>query len=210
MRKSPTDFAPAAAPSHHFCDHQNPFVLPLLHHYRHLLSVERGCAAQGAAEIVLRRCVSVMGPTGESVPLSDEMRALLEDTVTTMASTGLRTLCLTKRDVDEAAANGQPDDFWDNPPDDALTLCCIVGIKVGHLPSSTAVCLMCANKCAHKRRRYAEEIASAEAHVCCVVQLVFHHAPCMRYCWSHGLYVLPSLSCGGCFALHVVQQALSK
>ena len=59
------------------------------------------------------------------------MRAVLEETVTTMASTGLRTLCLTKRDIDESLADGQPE-FWENPPDDNLTLCCIVGIKVSH------------------------------------------------------------------------------
>ncbi len=84
---------------------------------------------QGAAEIVLRRCVSVMDDEGNVVPLSEDMRAKLEETVTTMASTGLRTLCLTQRDMDEGMAGGN-EEFWENPPDEQLTLCCIVGIKV--------------------------------------------------------------------------------
>ncbi|EIE19492.1 calcium-translocating P-type ATPase [Coccomyxa subellipsoidea C-169] len=97
---------------------------------------------KGAAEIVLRRCVSVMDPSGNVVPLEDAMRAVLEETVTTMASTGLRTLCLTKRDIDESLADGQPE-FWENPPDDNLTLCCIVGIKDPvrkEVPGAVATC----------------------------------------------------------------------
>ncbi len=39
--------------------------------------------------------MSVMDDEGAVVPLSDNMRAKLEETVTAMASTGLRTLCLT-------------------------------------------------------------------------------------------------------------------
>ena len=64
------------------------------------------------------------------------MRSVLEETVTTMASTGLRTLCLTKRDINESMADGQPD-FFENPPDDNLTLCCIVGIKARPPPLIT-------------------------------------------------------------------------
>lgn len=78
---------------------------------------------------MLRRCVNVMDPSGVAVPLIDDMRAVLEETVTTMASSGLRTLCLTTRDLDESAAGGNPE-YWDNPPDEHLTLSCIVGIKV--------------------------------------------------------------------------------
>ena len=73
--------------------------------------------------------MSVMDDEGAVVPLSDNMRAKLEETVTAMASTGLRTLCLTVRDMDEGMAGGS-EDFWENPPDEELTLCCIVGIKV--------------------------------------------------------------------------------
>ena len=70
-----------------------------------------------------------MDDAGSAVPLSEEMRAKLEETVTTMASSGLRTLCLTLRDMDEGMAEGNAE-FWENPPDEQLTLCCIVGIKV--------------------------------------------------------------------------------
>ncbi|BDA43546.1 probable calcium-transporting ATPase 11, plasma membrane-t [Coccomyxa sp. Obi] len=97
---------------------------------------------KGAAEIVLRRCVNVMDPNGVAVPLIDEMRAMLEETVTTMASSGLRTLCLTTRDLDESAADGNSE-YWDNPPDDHLTLCCIVGIKDPvrkEVPGAVATC----------------------------------------------------------------------
>ncbi len=74
-----------------------------------------------------------MDDAGSAVPLSDEMRAKLEETVTTMASSGLRTLCLTLRDMDEGMAAGNAE-FWENPPDEQLTLCCIVGIKVTCAP----------------------------------------------------------------------------
>ena len=84
---------------------------------------------QGAAELVLKRCVSVMDDTGSVVPISEELRVKLEETVTSMASTGLRTLALTMRDMDEGMAEGSSN-FWENPPDEQLTLCCIVGIKV--------------------------------------------------------------------------------
>ena len=60
-------------------------------------SCDDDATTQGAAEIVLRRCTAVMGPEGNAVPLVPELKALLEETVTNMASTGLRTLCLTYR-----------------------------------------------------------------------------------------------------------------
>ena len=47
------------------------------------------CNVQGAAEIVLKRCVSIMDDIGSVVPISGELRAKLEDTVTSMASTEL-------------------------------------------------------------------------------------------------------------------------
>ena len=74
----------------------------------------------------------MMDDAGSVVPLSDEMRTKLEEIVTSMASTGLRTLCLTLRDMDEGMAEGNAE-FWENPPDEQLTLCCIVGIKVTRL-----------------------------------------------------------------------------
>lgn len=81
---------------------------------------------------MLRRCVNVMDPTGAVVPLSDALRKVLEDTVTNMASGGLRTLCLTTRELDASLADA-PEEALENPPDEQLTLCCIIGIKVGCL-----------------------------------------------------------------------------
>ena len=153
---------------------------------------------------MLQRCTAVMDPEGNAVPLVPEMKKLLEETVTNMASTGLRTLCLTYRctpggppsvaeiplchgdargsplvmevayhaactylachsrgrqtvvpalmagqcsswegcqnptyccrDLDASLAD-QPDAF-EHPPDEELTLCCIIGIKVPPLAQS--------------------------------------------------------------------------
>ena len=90
--------------------------------------------AQGAAEIVLRRCTAAYNESGVVVPLDADARAALEAVVTDMASTGLRTLCMTVRDLDEAwldavqQAGLSP--ALEEPPDEQLTLCCILGIKV--------------------------------------------------------------------------------
>lgn len=46
-----------------------------------------------------------------------------------MAQEGLRTLCLTYRDF-PASVNAESSEF-DIPPEEDLTACCIVGIKVG-------------------------------------------------------------------------------
>ena len=92
-------------------------------------NTNQGQPVQGAAEIVLKRCVSVMDDAGSVVPISEELRAKLEGTVTSLASTGLRTLALTMRDMDESMAEGSSN-YWENPPDEQLTLCCIVAIKV--------------------------------------------------------------------------------
>lgn len=91
-------------------------------------------AAQGAAEIVLRRCTAAYDEAGAVVPLDADARALLEGVVTDMASSGLRTLCMTVRDLDEAwldaAQQAGPAPAFEEPPDEQLTLCCILGIKV--------------------------------------------------------------------------------
>ena len=85
---------------------------------------------QGAAEIVLGRCTSVMTAEGVAVPLSDSMRNGMLGDVTQMASQGLRTLCLSYKDLgpaDDLPADGTP---ISRPADEDLTACCIVGIKV--------------------------------------------------------------------------------
>ena len=48
--------------------------------------------------------------------------------VTAMAQEGLRTLCLSYREFPEAS-DAQSEGF-DTPPEEDLTACCIVGIKV--------------------------------------------------------------------------------
>ena len=89
---------------------------------------------QGAAEIVLRCCTSVVMPDGSVAPLTEQHREELAQFVTRMASQGLRTLCLSYRDLDPGSAEAQPpskaDEARSRPADAQLTACCIVGIKV--------------------------------------------------------------------------------
>lgn len=100
---------------------------------------------KGAAEIVLRSCTGVMTPGGEVQPLTESGREQLGQQVTDMASRGLRTLCLSYRDVDpllEAlpAAQGTQ---RQRPADEDLVACCIVGIKDPvrkEVPAAVATC----------------------------------------------------------------------
>ena len=94
---------------------------------------------QGAAEIVLRSCESVVDATGGPVHLTTELRGELDSVVTQMACKGLRTLCLAVRDF----APGRPAGFFDQPPADGLTLCGLVGIKDPvrrEVPDAVATC----------------------------------------------------------------------
>ena len=52
----------------------------------------------------------------------------LEGCILGMARTGLRTLCLAVRELPHE--KGVPDGYLEAPPDEDLTLCAIVGIKV--------------------------------------------------------------------------------
>ena len=83
---------------------------------------------QGAAEIVLAQCERYVGPDGQLQPLDEAKRAELFEIVTQMAQQGLRTLCLSYRDF-QTTENAQAESF-DVPPEERLTACCIVGIKV--------------------------------------------------------------------------------
>lgn len=49
---------------------------------------------QGAAEMVLSRCVAMIDSTGRALPMTEQLQSELLATVTEMASRGLRTLCL--------------------------------------------------------------------------------------------------------------------
>lgn len=83
--------------------------------------------------MVLRVCESVVDGTGRPVQLEAKVRKEVEEAVTQMASKGLRTLCLAVRDFPP----DRPAGFFDEPPTEALTLCCLVGIKVAaFLPSN--------------------------------------------------------------------------
>lgn len=78
-----------------------------------------------------------MTPDGGVIPLTEEMRNSLAQDITHMASQGLRTLCLTFRDIDPGSPEVQPaagDSTLSRPADAQLTACCIVGIKVQPAP----------------------------------------------------------------------------
>lgn len=97
---------------------------------------------KGAAEIVLARCTRMLNSAGEPVPLSNEQRHVMEETITEMASRGLRTLCLSFVDYPKHDPS-RPADFFDTPSDENLTAMCIVGIKDpvrAEVPDAVAVC----------------------------------------------------------------------
>ena len=87
---------------------------------------------------MLARCVALLGENAEEEPLSAEVRAALEADITDMAASGLRTLCLAQRRLGKARSNHAPG-FLDTPPDEQLTLCCIVGIKARRLHAAQEV-----------------------------------------------------------------------
>ncbi len=91
-------------------------------------------AMQGAAEMVLDRCTRYIESDGSTVDLSDEKKKELGDMISSMADKGLRTLCLSYRDYRTDSDNESPEES----PDEDLTACCVVGIKVCvvfvHLP----------------------------------------------------------------------------
>lgn len=94
---------------------------------------------QGAAEIVLARCTKLMDADAAEQPLTAEARAGLEADITSMAASGLRTLCLTQRRL--AGARGDyGTGYFDQPPDEQLTLCCVIGIKACRPACSSPPC----------------------------------------------------------------------
>ena len=85
---------------------------------------------KGAAEMVLARCVSVLGRDGRPSPLSPELREALEKRVTSMASRGLRTLCLATARVPRGdKSDAETGEATDEPPERDMALLCVVGIK---------------------------------------------------------------------------------
>ena len=78
--------------------------------------------------MVLARCTSVLDTSGSAVELTGDRRSQLEETITEMAGRGLRTLCLSYRDI--SAAQAAELGSFEDPPNDELVCCCICGIKV--------------------------------------------------------------------------------
>ena len=78
--------------------------------------------------MVLARCTCVLDTSGNAVELTGEGRSQLEETITEMASRGLRTLCLSYRDI--SAAQAAELGSFEEPPNSELVCCCICGIKV--------------------------------------------------------------------------------
>ena len=78
---------------------------------------------KGAAEMVLEQCVKYIDASGKIANMSTNKRNELQGVITSMADKGLRTLCLAYRYFEG--------DVPEESPDEDLTACCIVGIKVG-------------------------------------------------------------------------------
>lgn len=101
-------------------------------------------SVQGAAEIVIAKCDSFLDANGQRAALTEEKRTEILGIITQMAQEGLRTLCLSFRDFDSSADAESP--VFDLPPEENLTACCIVGIKVRsktmHCPPATASSLL--------------------------------------------------------------------
>eukprot|EP00891_Asterochloris_glomerata_P007553 jgi/Astpho2/7553/e_gw1.00115.5.1_t len=96
---------------------------------------------KGAAEMVLAKCTHVLDTTGCVVPLNSAACEQLEATITDMASRGLRTLCLSYRDIgaDEVEGLGS----LEEPPNKQLVCCAIAGIKDPvrpEVPEAVATC----------------------------------------------------------------------
>jgi calcium-translocating P-type ATPase len=79
---------------------------------------------KGAPEMVLRDASSVMRADGQSMPLTPEMRDQLLEYVESMASMGLRTLCLSFRFMPYFNVDVEVD-----PPEQGLTILGFVGIR---------------------------------------------------------------------------------
>lgn len=97
---------------------------------------------KGAADWVLGRCVAFIDSTGARVPINDQKRVELMDTITEMASRGLRTLCLAYTDFPTVDPSRRAD-FFEKPHEQDLTAMCIVGIKDPvrkEVPDAVATC----------------------------------------------------------------------
>lgn len=83
--------------------------------------------AKGASEIILRRCTSFINENGETIELDEEKKEEYLQLIESMASNGLRTLCMAYRDFKVFDVSGEYDED-DEPPEMKLTLIALVGI----------------------------------------------------------------------------------
>ncbi|KAM4554349.1 plasma membrane calcium-transporting ATPase 1-like [Fundulus diaphanus] len=84
--------------------------------------------SKGAAEILLKKCSKILTASGEAKVFKPKDREqLVKNVIESMASEGLRTICLAYRDF--PATDGEPD--WDNEAEILSRLTCIavVGIE---------------------------------------------------------------------------------
>lgn len=77
---------------------------------------------------MVSKCSSYISAGGGVMPMTEAKRTELLGCITAMAQQGLRTLCLAYRDF---PSSSDPDsEAFEFPPEEDLTACCIVGIKV--------------------------------------------------------------------------------
>lgn len=90
-----------------------------------IIKTEKGARihTKGASEIILSLCDDYLDTKGQTVPLTKEKGEELKKVINTMASEGLRTLCLAYRDLKEFTEE------LEHAPDSNLTLIGIVGIQ---------------------------------------------------------------------------------
>eukprot|EP00798_Chlamydomonas_sp_ICE-L_P007260 gene7260-372_t len=85
---------------------------------------------KGAAEWVLARCTSHYLPSGDIVPLTDDSREQLQQALVSMASRGLRCVCLAAGDIAGSALRQRPSLLTDpEKSSQNLTVLAVVGIK---------------------------------------------------------------------------------
>mmetsp|Transcript_58777 Transcript_58777/g.120242 ORF Transcript_58777/g.120242 Transcript_58777/m.120242 type:complete len:1033 (-) Transcript_58777:399-3497(-) len=80
---------------------------------------------KGASEIILELCTSYIASDGIVKPIGEAERQTMSQHIVSMASQGLRTICIAYRDVTDPDAVAKEDD----PPEVEMTCIGIVGIK---------------------------------------------------------------------------------
>eukprot|EP00889_Picochlorum_renovo_P005022 jgi/Picre1/32052/NNA_007400.t1 len=84
---------------------------------------------KGAADWVLKKCSSYYNESGVLVPMDNTSRSSFETMINSMASQGLRTLCLTQKDISARDVEDGSSNPFKEAPEYDLDLVAIVGIK---------------------------------------------------------------------------------